>query len=129
MANLITIDQLLESVDLDFEPRFVTKDESGAIYIWADKPEIEQNIWDAPFEICGTGFGSIKLTEFHNKKWQKCIYEVPQKTTTDSKKELVGKIEKLPEFDRTEASIFHAERLYSVVNELVDAVNELKGNQ
>lgn len=38
-----------------------------------------------------------------------------------------GKIERLPEFDRTEASIFHAERLYSVVNELVDAVNELKG--
>ena len=28
---MITIDQLLESVDLDFEPRWVTKDENGTI--------------------------------------------------------------------------------------------------
>ena len=35
---MITIDQLLESVDLDFEPRFVTKDEGGWLAIWEEKP-------------------------------------------------------------------------------------------
>ena len=37
MANLITIDQLLESVDLDFEPRFVTKNLYDDIEIWSKK--------------------------------------------------------------------------------------------
>lgn len=32
-------------------------------------------------------------------------------------------IKKLPKFDKTEASIYHVERLYAKVNELVDAVN------
>ena len=37
-AKMITIEQLLESVDLDFEPRWVTKDESGDITIFLHKP-------------------------------------------------------------------------------------------
>lgn len=32
--SLITIDQLLESVDLNFEPRWVTKDLDGEVNIW-----------------------------------------------------------------------------------------------
>lgn len=33
-------------------------------------------------------------------------------------------IEKLDKFDSTEASIYHAERLYAKVNQLIDAVNK-----
>lgn len=32
-------------------------------------------------------------------------------------------IEKLPNFDSTEASIYHVEKLYAKVNQLIDAVN------
>ena len=116
---MITIEQLLESVNYQIEPKWVTKDKDGTICIFGcDKPKIARNsdFW-AREEPCIT-IHHIKLADFENKDWQECIYEVPRKTT--------GKIEKLPEFDRTEASIFHAERLYSVVNELVDAVNQLK---
>ena len=35
-------------------------------------------------------------------------------------------IEKLDKFDSTEASIYHAERLYTKVNQLVDAVNTIQ---
>lgn len=38
-------------------------------------------------------------------------------------------IEKLDKFDSTEASIYHAEKLYAKVNQLVDAVNELQESQ
>lgn len=34
-------------------------------------------------------------------------------------------IEKLPNFDSTEASIYHVEKLYAKVNQLVDAVNSI----
>lgn len=118
---MITIDQLLESVDLDFEPRWIAKDGNGDVYIFEHTPETYEpnKQWVATVPASGlAGYEGLKLSEFDGKNWTECIYEVPRKTT--------GKIEKLPEFDRTEASIFHAERLYSVVNKLVDAVNELK---
>lgn len=35
-------------------------------------------------------------------------------------------IEKLPNFDSTEASIYHVEKLYAKVNQLVEAVNVLQ---
>ena len=38
---MITICQLLESVDLDFEPRCVTKDEINGVSIWDYKPNRE----------------------------------------------------------------------------------------
>ena len=41
---MITIDQLLESVDLDFEPRWVTKDESGSICLYEHKPKKTKNV-------------------------------------------------------------------------------------
>lgn len=82
---MITIEQLLESVDLDFEPRFVTKDEDGEIWIWNSKPvkdcnwHIQRNI---PREFYGFFItNKIKLSEFEGKNWQECIYEVPRKTT------------------------------------------------
>jgi hypothetical protein len=109
--SLITIDQLLESVDLDFEPRWVTKEMSGVIYIWSSKPEIEDYIWDAPVNIKAKSFGSIKLAEFADKDWQECIYEVPRKTT--------GKIEKL---ETTEKQRFV---MLNKINELVEYVNAL----
>ena len=114
MANLIIIDQLLESVDLDVEPRFVAKDKCGLICVYSEKPECGICSWFDGGDY--TPIGCLKISEFDGKDWTECIYEVPRKTT--------GKIEKMPEFDRTEASIFHAERLYSVVNEIIDWIND-----
>lgn len=46
---MITIDQLLESVDLDFEPRFATKDKEGAVCIWEQTQTIAKcvRIWQS----------------------------------------------------------------------------------
>ena len=38
-------------------------------------------------------------------------------------------IQKLDKFDSTEASIYHVEKLYAAVNQLVDAVNELQKHE
>ena len=84
---MITIDQLLESVDLDFEPRFVTQDSNGRVTIWERKPECCSDILLWYRGNYGTGFYTgLKLAEFDGKDWTECIYEVPRKTT--------GKIEK-----------------------------------
>ena len=73
---MITIDQLLESVDLDFEPRWVTKDEDGTVCIWPLKPERTKIWW---YVSCEYGvYNSLKLSEFDGKDWTECIYEVPQ---------------------------------------------------
>lgn len=107
---MITIDQLLESVDLDFEPRFVTKEKNGDIEIWSEKPNYKEPYWYAssPFDVVDN-VKKIKVSEFENKKPQECIYEVPRKTS--------GKIELLKET---------AERVMLwKINELVDAVNAL----
>lgn len=120
---MITIDQLLESVDLDFEPRWVTKDEDRTIYIWADKPEIEENIWDAPLSIHGKGFGELKLSEFDGKDWTECIYEVPRKTTRKIEKLLEQKLT----IGKTKYEYPTHAMMMDKINELVDAVNELKG--
>ena len=54
---MITIEQLLESVDLDFEPRFVTKDRDGEVYVWELKPRVctaaECWVRDSAIEDCG----------------------------------------------------------------------------
>ena len=78
---MITIDQLLESVDLDFEPRWVTQDEDG-VTIFADKPKDCENAeqWFATNPTSGFAeYDGLKLSEFENKDWQECIYEVPRK--------------------------------------------------
>lgn len=124
--SLITIDQLLESVDLDFEPRWVTKDKDGIITLYKTKPETGRGMWVfGKLEVYQI-FGKLKLSEFDGKDWKECIYEVPRKTT--------GKIKKLEcyeladkEFNPTgkfEPMCFMT--LIQTINSLVDAVNELK---
>lgn len=112
---MITIDQLPESVDLDFEPRWVTKDKSGDITMFSYKP--------IPEDWCGewrgretkySAFGAIKLSEFENKHWTECIYAVPRKTT-----------EKIKEIILTPATTKNTDMfIVNKINELVDAVNK-----
>ena len=111
---MITIDQLLESVDLDFEPRFITKDGDEDVFIHKERPtvDIESECWDAGFKR--KTIGPIKLAEFANKPWQECIYEVPQKTT--------GKIEKL----MLDGGSYPDQRDFMYkINQIVDYVNAL----
>lgn len=115
---MITIDQLLESVDLDFEPRWVTKDESGEICIWdCRKPESDEEMWDGPIEGNYECLGKVKLAEFDGKDWTECIYEVPRWVNP------VGQILKLQEDSYYNVHL----DVLKKINELVDAVNELKG--
>lgn len=94
---MITIDQLLESVDLDFEPRFVTKDKSGLVSVWEQKPEQIKNLW---YNGCKNGlYSHLKLAEFYGKDWTECIYEVPRKMN-DTK--LIGKLCKFWDSDETD---------------------------
>ena len=128
---MITIAQLLESVDLDFEPRFVTKDDEGDIRIWEKAPVFTEgkfiNHW------AGSGkyhtLEKLHLVEFADKHWQDCIYEVPRKTTGKNEK-----IKFITGFDILEnsagyqtVSAIGGRELADKINELVVAVNELKG--
>jgi hypothetical protein len=102
-------------VDLDFEPRWVTKDENGWIGLWEEKPTKYESSW---FNSgCRTKVGCLKLTEFSDKDWQECIYEVPRWGNPD------GKILKLQEDSYYNVHL----DVLKTINELVDAVNELKG--
>lgn len=127
---MITIDQLLESVDLDFEPRFVTKDYNGDVYLYEHKPTKDEKHkqWYANHFKDGTAeYTGLKLAEFENKPWQECIYEVPRKTT--------GKIKKLECYELADKEFNPTGKfepmcymtLIQTINSLVDAVNELKG--
>lgn len=123
---MITIDQLLESVNYQIEPKWVTKDKDGTICIFGcDKPKTARNsdFW-AREEPC-IAIHHIKLADFENKDWQECIYEVPRKTT--------GKIEKIDMLDTPIGSLADIclviNEIIEKQNELVDAVNELKENK
>jgi hypothetical protein len=105
-------------VDLDFEPRWVTKDGNGDVYIFEDIPEIYEpsKQWvTTVYASSLAGYEGLKLAEFDGKRWTECIYEVPRKPTR--------KIEKLP----TSAPFGCQGDWREKINELVDAVNELKG--
>lgn len=122
---MITIDQLLESVDLDFEPRWITKDEDGSIWIWNIKPDRHEN-WHLKQGVANVFYGRfiserLKLSEFDGKDWTECIYEVPQKT--------MGKIEKIhiPDMDEVAESAMYSKELAKRLNQVIDVVNELKG--
>ena len=117
---MITIDQLLESVDLDFEPRWVTKDESGDICICdGHKPEPDDVMWDLPTEANYDYFGKIKLSDFDGKDWTECIYEVPRKATGNIKK-----IEIMPRGEHTTVlSLFD---IALKVNEIIDKIETLE---
>lgn len=121
---MITIDQLLESVDLDFEPRWATKDECGCIKFFSDTPRKFRDQWICDEEVeVQSIYPPIKISDFANKPWTECIYEVPLKTT--------GKIEKLLEqkltIGKTKYEYPTHAMLINKINEIVDAVNELKG--
>lgn len=109
---MITIDQLLESVDLDFEPRFVTKDPNGMVWLWKTEPVPLKNGWGYS-TIPSHTVGFIKLVDFENKPWQECIYEVPRKTTGNENEQKM-----LAELER---------KLNAIVDTAIDAINELKG--
>lgn len=112
---MITIEQLLESVDLDFEPRFVTKDEDGTVSIWDKKPE---RCYDF-YRVASDNIGEVvmcpklKLSEFHNKNWTECIYEVPRKATVN-------------EFEQNMLVELEL-KLNAIVDVAIEAINELKG--
>ena len=112
---MITIEQLLESVDLDFEPRWVTKNSLGSVAIRdGEKPRTNSSVWlveDARYKL--QTFGRIKLAEFDGKDWTECIYEVPRKATGNENEQKM-----LAELER---------KLNAIVDAAIDAVNELKG--
>ena len=128
--SLITIDQLLESVDLDFEPRWVTQDKYNSVRIWGDtKLKQTRCGWEASVPVPVSFYPNLKLTEFSDKPWTKCIYEVPRKTT--------GKIKKLECYELADKEFNPTGKfepmcymtLIQTINSLVDAVNELKENK
>lgn len=124
---MITIEQLLESVDLDFEPRWVAKDKDGGITVFVCKPTIEpdEDYW-SPNVYKHKLFGPIKLAEFSNKNWQECIYEVPRKTTVKIEEFTREDFETIPDGHGNYKKVLGTSIL-DKLNTLVDAVNELKG--
>ena len=119
---MITIEQLLESVDLDFEPRFITKNKNGYIYIWSIKPCRSGNSWTCYGRTTEyVSYNNLKLAEFENKDWQECIYEVPRKTTEKIEKLEVGYKDSFKIKDWQDV----ARTVENKINEIVDYVNAL----
>ena len=112
---MITIDQLLDSVDVEFEPRWVTKDENGEITIYSHRPMPEGwcSEW-LKYEGVHKTFGELKLAEFDGKDWTECIYEVPRWDNPD------GQILKLQEDSYYNV---HSDVLKKI-NEIIDWINE-----
>jgi hypothetical protein len=125
---MISIDQLLESVDLDFEPRWVTKDTFGTIVLWKEKPtaDKELGVWN-----CCTSatkmYSNLKIYEFDGKDWTECIYEVPRKTTGKIYKFDSSAIDTLYDNNPEKIKKFICGEIVCKLNEVIDAVNELKG--
>jgi hypothetical protein len=104
---------------LDFEPRWVTKDDEGDVTIWAEKPTFMEGEYIDYWSACGkyVTLEKLKLAEFENKDCPECIYEVPRKTPR-----------KIKEIILTPATTKNTDMfIVNKINELVDAVNELKG--
>lgn len=119
---MITIDQLLESVDLDFEPRWVTKDKDGTVEIWSNKPYRRNKDWDCELVTdLVASYEYLKLDEFEDKDWTECIYEVPRKTTVK-----IGKLGKLF-VSGTNMTMNQSivDIVVNTLNRVIDAVNEL----
>ena len=84
---MITIKQLLDSVGyMQFKPRWVAKDKNGDITLFAHKPILEKNYdrW-AQSDWGSKMFGPILLSEFYDKDWTKCIYEIKTLDQKDEK--------------------------------------------
>lgn len=125
---MISIEQLLESVDLDFEPRFVTKDECGCIKFFSDTPRKFRIQWICDEEVnVQSIYPPIKISEFFDKPWQECIYEVPRKTTGKIYKFDSSAIDTLYDSNPEKFKKFICGEIVCKLNEVIDAVNELKG--
>jgi uncharacterized protein YxjI len=129
---MITIDQLLESVDLDFEPRWVTKDIDGSVLIWDSKTKpvvvTENRQWEHPLDEGWEYFGAIKLSEFANTHWTKCIYEVPRKPTRKIYRfDSTSAVDAIYDSDPEKFKKFLCVEIVCKLNKVIDAVNELKG--
>ena len=107
---MITIDQLLESVDLDFEPRWVTKDKDGTITIFKNKPQKGYDVWTFVGKEVYFILNKLKLSNFDGKDWTECIYEVPRKTTR--------KIERLEPLNGLQHNWLDK------INEIIDWIND-----
>ena len=125
---MITIDQLLESVDLDFEPRFVTKNKNGGIYVWEVRPVYRSGIWFGD-ELVDSYIAKLKLAEFEGKSSGECIYEVPRKTTGKIYKFDSSAIDTLYDSNPEKFKKFICGEIVCKLNEVIDAVNELKENK
>ena len=126
---MITIDQLLESVDLYFEPGWVTKDDDGDVYIFQYIPEANESVGEWITTVPGgyASFGKIKLSEFDGKDWTECIYEVPRKTTGKIEKFDSNAIDTIYDSNPEKFKKFICGEIVYKLNEIIDAVNELKG--
>ena len=133
--SLISIDQLLESVDLDFEPRFVTKNEGGRITIWKHRPKVVICAWISQCPEFGDRLciDKLKLSEFEGKDWTECIYEVPQNTNiVDKKIEKLKNVLMKYSINDKEYETYASpsiEDTIDKINELIDMVNELNSQQ
>jgi hypothetical protein len=127
--QMITIEQLLESVDLDFEPRWVTKDGNGDVYIFEDIPETYEpsKQWvTTVYASSLAGYEGLKLAEFDGKDWTECIYEVPQ-NDVDYEKIKLDMEETSKQLDKISAQLDTIRELMAKRGLIkVDAVNELK---
>jgi len=131
---MISIDQLLESVDLDFEPRWVTKDKDGCISLFSHKPDFCSGCYHQWRESDSENpkhkqsmLGTLKLTEFEDKPWSECIYEVPRKVEITKIEEFTREdFETIPDGQGNYKKVLGTSIL-DKLNTLVDAVNELKG--
>lgn len=121
---MITIEQLLESVELDFEPRFVTKDKYGDVRFWEREPIRTNTVWTCGRASIFIAYKKLKLAEFENKPWQECIYEVPRKT-----KEGIVKLGRLNVSSTNMATNQHTvDAVVDTLNQVINAVNEINEN-
>jgi hypothetical protein len=120
---MINIKELLESVDLDFEPRWVSRDDEGDVVIWAEKPVFTEGQYLDYWTASGKyhGIEKLKLAEFDGKDGVDCIYEVPRKTSG-----MIEKLERHIEMDNDSAKSCppSGEEFMYKINELIDVVNK-----
>lgn len=110
----INASQLLESVELDFKPKYIIKNEDGDICICSMKPVVIDE-----YTSHWTNYGEyivlerLVLTEFVGKEWYDCIYEIKKK------KNIIQKLGKL------NVSGSNMTMNQNTVNQIVETVNML----
>lgn len=126
---MITIGQLLESVDLNFEPRWITKDEDGTVIIWEKEPRELNCSWGGNGPTLFAVYDCLKLSEFDGKDWTECIYEVPH-NDIDYEQIKLDMEETIKQLDKLSTKLDTIRELMTKKGLIkVDAVNELKANK